>query len=182
MRHALITIVASFIGVLAGLILFYAWRDAADARARAASDAEQQARVARGQQLQERTLAEEREFQAIRNDVSAVTGARLAVVESYMNSGRMPASNVEAGLPAAATYKGHSLVSLEVSEGGKIKLRFDAASGIDGGEIEWLPDLSGVESMGVQWECATHDFKQIVRALPGCVYAAGSDVKPVSAR
>ncbi len=182
MRHTLITIAASFIGVLAALIAFYAWRDAAEARARAAAEAEQQARVAQGQQLQEKMLAEEREFQAIRNDVFAVTGARVAVVESYMNSGRMPASNAEAGLPAASTYKGHSLVSLEVSEGGTIQLRFDAASGFDGGEIEWLPDLTGVESMGVQWECITHDFKQIVRALPGCVYTAGSGVQVAPAQ
>ncbi len=174
MRHILITIAASFIGVLAALIVFYAWRDVAEARARAAADAEQQARVAQGQQLQEKMLAEEREFEAIRNDVSATTGARLAVVESYMNSGRMPASNADAGLLGADTYKGHSLKSLSVSDGGTITLRFDAASGFDGGEIEWLPDLTGVESMGVQWECITHDFKQIVRALPGCVYTAGS--------
>ena len=182
MRHALITIAASFIGVLAALIAFYAWRDAAESRARTAADAEQQARVEQGRKLQESVLAEEREFQAIRNDVSAVTGARVAIVESYMNSGRMPASNVEAGLPAAETYKGHSLVSLEVGEGGAMKLRFDAASGVDGGIIEWLPDLTGMESMGVQWECITHDFKQIVRALPGCTYSAANDVHAAPAQ
>jgi len=170
MRHALITIASSFIGVLVALIAFYTWRDATQARIQAAAEAEQQARAERGRQLSENLLAEEREFQAIRNDVVAVSGARVAVVESYMNSGRMPASNAEAGLPAAETYKGHSLVSLTVAEGGAITLHFDAASGVDGGAIEWLPDLTGVESMGVQWECSTHDFKQIVRALAGCTY------------
>ena len=182
MRHTLITIAASFIGVLAALFAFYAWRDAAETRARAAAEAEQQAKVEQGQQLRDNLLVEEREFQAIRNDVSAVSGARVAVVESYMNSGRMPASNADAGLLGADTYKGYSLKSLSVSDGGTITLRFDAASGFDGGEIEWLPDLTGVESMGVQWECITHDFKQIVRALPGCTYVAGNEIKAAPAQ
>ena len=42
MRHALITIVASFVGVMAALFAFYSWRDAEEARTRAAVEIEQQ--------------------------------------------------------------------------------------------------------------------------------------------
>ncbi len=118
---------------------------------------------------------------AIANDVSAVSGARMAIAEFYMSSGRMPATNAEAGLPAAETYKGQSLVSMKIVEGGTMLLTFDAASGVDRGTIEWQPDLTGIESMGMQWHCQTHDYAQIVRALPNCAYlpAGQIEVSPV---
>lgn len=182
MRHAVITIVASFVGVIAAMFAFYAYRDALDARARAAADLEQQARLEQGRQLRERTLVEDRALAAIVNDVSAVSSARVAVTEFYMNNGRMPTANNEAGLPAAETYKGQSLVSLQVSDGGTILLTFDSASGVEGGTIEWLPDLTGIESMGMQWHCQTHDYAQIVRALPSCNYVGAGEIKIDPAR
>ncbi|MFA7322197.1 MAG: hypothetical protein WC000_12095, partial [Dokdonella sp.] len=91
MRHALITILASFFGVMAALFAFYSWRDAEDARTRAAAETEQQARLEQGRQLRERTLGEERAMLAIVNDVAAVSGVRVAIAEVYMSSGRMPA-------------------------------------------------------------------------------------------
>ena len=174
MRHALVTLLASFFGVLVALIAFHIYTKYEADRERAAAEAELQARVEQGRQLAERTLAEDRAILAIRNDTVASTSARLAVTEFYMNSGRMPASNAEAGLPEPGSYKGQSLRSLEVSEGGELTLTFDAESGVDGGTIEWLPDLTGIESMGVQWRCQTRDFPQIVRALPNCDYLPAS--------
>ena len=41
MRHALITVVAAFIGVIAALFAFYSWRDAGEARSRASGAAGQ---------------------------------------------------------------------------------------------------------------------------------------------
>lgn len=176
MRHTLITVVASFIGVIAALFAFYSYRDAADARARAAADAEHQARLEQGRELRERTLDEERALSAIVNDVSAVTGARVAIAEFYMSNGRMPATNEEAGLSAPETYKGQSLVSMKIVDGGTMLLTFDAVSGVDGGTIEWQPDLDGIESMGLQWHCQTHDYAQIVRILPNCAYVAAGQI------
>lgn len=177
MRHALITILASFVGVMAALFAFYSWRDAEDARTRAAAETEQQARLEQGRQLRERTLGEERAMLAIVNDVAAVSGVRVAIADVYLSSGRMPASNADAGLPEPPTYKGQSLVSLQVVEGGTILLTFDANSGVEGGVIEWQPDLGGIESMGMQWQCLTHDYPLIVRALPTCTYAPAGQVE-----
>jgi hypothetical protein len=87
----------------------------------------------------------------------------------------MPASNAEAGLGAPDSYHGESLRSMTVGEGGQLVLEFDASSGVDGGKVEWRPDFTGIESMGVRWQCETYDFPQIVRALPGCQFVkAGS--------
>ena len=177
MRHALITIVASFVGVMAALFAFYSWRDAEDARTRAAVETEQQAKLEQGRQLRERTLGEERALSAIVNDIAAVSGTRVAIAEFYMRNGRMPASNAEAGLPEPSTYKGQSLLSLQVAEGGTILLTFDATSGVEGGVIEWQPDLGGIESMGMQWRCLTHDYPLIVRALPSCTYVPAGEVE-----
>lgn len=177
MRHTLITVIASFVGVIAALFAFYSYRDAADARARAAADTEQQARLEQGRELRERTLVEERALAAIVTDISAASGARVAIAEFYMSSGRMPTTNSEAGLPEAKSYKGQSLVSLQISDGGAIVLTFDAASGVDGGTIEFMPDLTGIESMGMQWHCQTHDYAQIVRVLPSCNYSAAGQIK-----
>lgn len=176
MRHALITLIASFIGVLAALFAYNSYRDAALARTKAVEEIEQQARLKQGQQLIERTLADERAALAIRNDVVAIAAARTAIAETYMSNGRMPASNAEAGLPAADTYKGQSLVSMKVAADGGIILTFDAASGVEGGVIEWLPDLTGIESMGLQWHCQTHDYPLIARALPNCRYEPTASV------
>ncbi|HET9031460.1 MAG TPA: pilin [Dokdonella sp.] len=170
MRHALITVIASFVGVIAALFAFYSYRDAEESRARAASDADQQARIEQGRNLVEQTIADERAAAAIRNDIAAISSARAAITESYMNTGRMPASNAEAGLPEPEKYKGQSLQSMTISDGGRILLSFDAASGVDGGMIEWLPDPGGIESMGLQWHCQTHDYPMITRIVPSCEY------------
>lgn len=172
MRHALITVLASFVGVIAALFAFYSYRDAEQSRANAVADAEQQARVAQGRKLVEQTIADERAAEAIRSDIVAISSARLAITETYMSTGRMPANNAEAGLPDPDKYKGQSLQSMTVSEGGRILLSFDAASGVEGGTIEWLPDPGGIESMGLQWQCQTRDYPMIARVVSSCEYLA----------
>jgi hypothetical protein len=170
MRHAVVTLLASFFGVLVALFAFHIYTRYEADRERAADDAEMQAKLEQGRQLIERTLAEERAVLAIRSDLTSTSAARMAVAEFYMATGRMPASNAEAGLPEPQTYKGQSLRSLSVADGGELILTFDSASGVEGGTLEWLPDLTGIESMGLQWQCRTRDFPQIVRVLPNCKY------------
>lgn len=170
MRHGLITFFAALSGVLVALFSFHLYEKFAADRERAAESAEQQARIEQGRQLVERTIADERAVAAIRNDISAASMARVAITEYYMTNGRMPASNAEAGLPAPDTYKGQALRSMTVAEDGSMVLEFDAGSGVEGGRIEWRPDLAGIESMGIQWHCSTRDYAQIARALPGCEY------------
>ena len=182
MRQVALTFVAALLGVLVAQFAFHLYAKHEEERARASADAELQARVEQGRKLAELTLAQQAETQAIRSDVTVASMARAVMSESYMATGRMPTSNAEAGLTAPETYRGQSLRSLKILDGGRIALEFDAASGVDGGVVEWQPDLSGIESMGIQWECITHDFKEIVRSLPGCKYVAGGRVEVAPTR
>ena len=172
MRQAALTFIAALLGVLVAQFAFHFYEKQEEVRAEAAIDAELQAKVEQGRELAEQTISEERASQSIRDALVAASSAKLSVVEYYMATGAMPTSNAEVGLGEADSYRGLSLNSMQVGEGGRIILAFDAVSGVDGGTIELTPDPAGNESMGVQWLCSTDDFVNIVRAWPGsgCEY------------
>lgn len=107
---------------------------------------------------------------ALREDLVAVSSIKVMLAEYYMSMGHFPASQEEAGLPAPERYQGRSLRSATVGRDGRVELLFDGVSGVDGGRIELIPDVSRVDAMGIQWRCVTHDYPLIVRAAPGCEY------------
>lgn len=173
MRNALITFIAAALGVIVSMFGYQAWqRHEAELEKSANEQAEQQA-LKQGIALDQQIAAEQRAIEAIRNDVVAISGAKLSIAEFYMSTGRMPVKNAEAGLPEPEKYRGRSLHTLSLGDDGRIVLEFDALSGHDGGVIELVPDLAGIEAMGMQWRCTTRDFPQIVRALPACSYVPG---------
>lgn len=112
----------------------------------------------------------------LREDLAVASAMRVAVAEYHAAMGRMPANQVEAGLPPPAQYRGKSLRSATVHEDGRIELVFDARSGVDGGRIEFVPDTSHVDAMGLQWRCQTRDYPLIKRIAPACDYIAGDAV------
>ncbi|MEO8010946.1 MAG: pilin [Dokdonella sp.] len=170
MRHGLITFVASMIGVLVALLAYRTYDRHALEQSRKAELQVQQQSQQQGEQLDAMVAAEQRAIEAIRADVVAASPAKLAIAEYYMSMARMPTSNAEAGVPEPTKYRGRSLRSMAIVDGGRLRLEFDAVSGREGGVIELVPDLGGAEAMGVQWLCTTRDFPQIVRALPSCEY------------
>ncbi len=112
----------------------------------------------------------------IRADFATATGSiKTAIAEYYMTNAKMPASNGDVGLPAPDQYRGKSLKSATVLADGVVEFAFDASSGVAGGRIQLIPDLSHASAMGVQWRCETADYPLIKRALSACEYkAAGS--------
>ena len=174
MRHVIVTLLAAFAGVLLALFVFHYYAKYDAERERAAADAVLQAKVEQGRKLAERTLAQAHEAQVLREALVVASSAKAAVVEYYLTTGEMPSENAQVGLGAADTWRGTSLRSLQIVEGGRILLAFDESSGADGGAIELAPDLADSESMGVQWQCTTQDFEHIARVWPGsgCAYAA----------
>jgi pilin len=113
----------------------------------------------------------------IRSDFSAASGSmKTAIAEYYMNSAKLPASNAAAGLPAADQYRGKSLKSATVTADGSIEFVFDADSGVDGGRIRLIPDISRAEAMGVQWRCESADYPLLKRALPACEYRPAGQI------
>lgn len=137
------------------------------------------AELAQGQQQMRKELDREQEMRKaandpeslrIREDLQAIAGMRVAMVEFYQTNGRMPDSQAEAGLPPAEQYRGKSLKSAALLPGGVIELVFDAGSGVDGGRIRFVADTSHAEAMGIQWRCETSDYAHIQRVSPACAY------------
>lgn len=172
MRNALITFATTMAGVLVALLAWHAWERRKAEMERAAEERVREEAEQRGRSLEERVVAEQRAIEAIRSDVVAISAAKVAITESYHTMGRMPLDNAAAGLPEPPAYRGRSLRALSIGAGGRIVLEFDALSGKDGGVIAFVPDLAGIEAMGVQWRCITTDYAWIARALPSCEYEA----------
>jgi hypothetical protein len=138
-----------------------------------------------------RTLSEARETASaldrtsllIRDDFHVSDGMRNAIAEYYMAMGKMPATAAEAGMQPAGEYRGKTLKSAALIADGVIELTFDVNSGVDGGRIRLLPDLSHAQAMGLQWHCQTADYPLIKRAVPTCEYepAAADAIAPQSA-
>jgi hypothetical protein len=124
--------------------------------------------------------APEKESLLIRNDFTAASaGMRTAIAEYYMTTMKMPATNAEAGLPAPDDYRGATLKSATIMAAGSIEFVFDANSGVDGGRINMIADVSRAGAMGIQWRCETKDYALIKRALPTCEYKpAQATAKP----
>lgn len=180
MRNALITFGSTLLAVAIGLFAWGAWQQREARLEREAEEKLQREAMARGDALALKLAAEQRAIEAIRSDIVAASAARVAVAEYYLSNLRMPATNAEAGLPEPEKYRGASLRSLSIGEGGRLVLTFDETSGRDGGTIEIAPDLAGIEAMGMQWHCTTKDYAWIVRALPSCEYIEGSTAAPPS--
>ena len=109
-------------------------------------------------------------LEAIYNDYPVSQAAKVRIAEHYAYYGTFPKNNQEASLPPPEKFRGMTLLSLKVSEGGRITLEFDALSGHDGGLVQIIPDASLAESMGLQWRCTTSDYPEISKAIKDCKY------------
>ncbi len=103
------------------------------------------------------------------SDFHVASSLQVAILESYMVRGQLPADNEAAGLPAPDRYRGKALMSATVRDG-SIELVFNAKSGKEGGRIQLVPDVSHIDAMGMQWHCETRDYRNIERILPACTY------------
>jgi len=106
----------------------------------------------------------------IREDFNRTAAVKTSVAEYYVSQGKMPENNTQAGLFEPSEYRGQTLRSVTVSPDGTIDYEFDANSGIDGGHVLFLPDLTHARSMGPQWRCVSHDYADIARAIPTCEF------------
>jgi hypothetical protein len=106
----------------------------------------------------------------MREDFMRTSAVKTSVAEYYVSQGKMPQDNKQAGLFEPPEYRGQTLRSVTVSPDGTIDYEFDANSGVDGGHVLLLPDLTHAQSMGPQWRCVSHDYSDIARAIPTCAF------------
>ena len=85
---------------------------------------------------------------------SLTSGAKVAVEEYHWATGVAPASNVEAGLEAAANIKGRYVSAVTIGAGGAITVAFagpNANTKIAASELQLVPDWSSNGS--TLWSC-----------------------------
>ena len=187
------------LAIVAGLLLYQnaqqrggQERVLAEVRAQGDAARAQLERVAKEQEQIRRTLGESQNTLAgsidrtsllIREDLAIVAGMRTAIAEYYASMGRMPASATEAGLFPPEQYRGRTLKTAGLLADGTIELVFDAQSGVDGGRVLFVPDLTQAGATGIRWRCLTPDYALIARAAPTCDYepAPAAGVQAVKA-
>ena len=106
-------------------------------------------------------------------DFTVASAAKVAIAESLMTNAAAPASNAEAGLPAAEDLRGQSLRATHVRADGVIELEYDGRSGVDGGIVRLVPDIElALRSGIVNWRCESADYPAITSFMPACSYVA----------
>ncbi len=92
-------------------------------------------------------------------------GAKAAVTEYYQDRGTMPATNLIAGLAAAADIQG-KYVALVTVTAGVIDVEYgnDAHATIQGQALQMTPNTS--EPGSVQWDCASAAAQIANKHLP----------------
>lgn len=89
--------------------------------------------------------------------LSLASGSKVAVAEFFQNNGELPDTNLEAGVPAAATITGNYVSQVAVTAGGVIQATFsstapqDAHNNIDTATLTLSPVTATAGSMS--WDC-----------------------------
>lgn len=124
--------------------------------------------------IPEREVAIARSFVA--GDLGIVGSAKVAIAEVLMSEGHAPDSNRAAGLPEPTDLRGNSLRATHVRPGGVIVMEFDERSGVDGGLIQFTPDIElALRGGPLNWRCTTPDYKDIQFYVPACSFVAAGD-------
>jgi type IV pilus assembly protein PilA len=93
--------------------------------------------------------------------LSLAASAKTAVTESYISNGVLPASNVEAGLPAADQIASKYVTSVTVGQNGVISMIVGNAAlkgklggnpQMDGSTINLTPDTTSKQG-AITWKC-----------------------------
>lgn len=81
--------------------------------------------------------------------------AKLAVSEVYAETGKLPSSNAEAGLPPMHEFDGNYTESVEVLGTGWIRITYSDDSNVAGAMLRLTPDVSSLGA--IQWTCTIED-------------------------
>ncbi len=110
----------------------------------------------------------------IADGLNVASRIKVMIVEYYLSEGVWPASNKALGMPAPDAYASTSLKSMAVAEKGKIVLTYNEASGLDGGQIQLIPNYD-VHKQEVTWLCQSADFVDISNIAPHCVHSTAAN-------
>jgi len=103
----------------------------------------------------------------LREDLNTLSSARTAVTEFWMNAGRAPTSNADAGLTDPQTFSGQILRTLTIGKDGSIDLGFDPKIGMKGARLVLTPTAAANNLGSLNWSCSTN-IPAALRILPVC--------------
>lgn len=99
----------------------------------------------------------------------AVSSEIKGLIASYYGmTERLPSSNQELGIAEPGTFKGKSLLSLKISEGGVINLTYDKKSGVENGMLKIQPRVHNLTIVG--WNCTTRSYQTIAESISLCKF------------
>lgn len=102
--------------------------------------------------------------------LAAAQSVKVAIAEVFTSTGKLPASNKEAGVAEPEQFNGQALQSLQVGRAGIITLAYNEKSGVRDGRILLIPDISNT-TVVIKWRCESPDFKDIAVSMAQCEYA-----------
>ena len=82
--------------------------------------------------------------------LNLAASAKTAVAEYYSSKGVLPASNVNAGLPAAGSISGNNVGSVTVGANGTVQIAYSTDPNISASTLLLSPTTS---AGGVKWSC-----------------------------
>lgn len=104
---------------------------------------------------------------AVGEGLQLASQIKAQVVEFYLQEGVWPNSNAALGLSAPEQYRGRSLRSMQVQDGGVIRLAYE-----ESGEVRLRPQAD-VAGNRISWQCLTGSYPDIASLIPQCRYTGG---------
>lgn len=94
-------------------------------------------------------------------------GIKNQIFQYYRETGRLPTSNAEVGLPLPELFASGTIARIAIGAGGVIAIHFRGMSGQSDDQIRLAPDVTQPGSE-IVWRCTTSSFKNITAWAPQC--------------
>jgi hypothetical protein len=115
---------------------------------------------------------EQAQMSAVRDALQVVSPMQNAIADYRRTHDAFPASNVQAGIPAAL-YANGALKAVAIGPDGTIDVTLTALSGVDDGTIRLVPEFAEQSGGGdVRWTCTSPSYSNIGDLTGGvCEYS-----------
>jgi len=110
--------------------------------------------------------AEYKRIASISDAFIQANAVKTKVLGYYFEYKQFPSKNETVGLQAPESFRHGALESITIKKGGHIWLHFNAAAGVSGGSIVFIPTLNFASQK--LWQCKTTCFPDIAKHFPEC--------------
>lgn len=123
--------------------------------------------------LQMKRTATYMNYALIAEGLSVSSLLKTSIAQYHAESGAMPNSNRDVGLPAPHEFAKGALTSATIIRKGAIRLSYNKKSGVDNATILLIPNVD--KRLGIKsWRCVSDSFSSIKKVSPQCQYVGSS--------